>query len=114
MTEEEIKRIIDLSQKLIELIRKDHNKSSKKEDLENQANDILYWQIEYSAYRIKAEQAFRARIREIMLNENSSFAGAENQAMTEEFYYTYKRTKYISEISEEKVKVLKLMIGSSY
>ena len=114
MNEKEIKRTIELSQKLIALIRKDHKKFLKKEELEEIANEILHWQIEFVAYKIKSEQAFRARIREITLAEKVSFAAAENQAMTEEVYYTHKRVKYINEISEEKVKVLKLMIGSSY
>lgn len=105
-------RAVELAQKISSLIRSPKN--LKREDMEKLADDILYWQVEFGAYLVEMEQAFRFRIHEFMEKEELSFAAAENKAKTEREYGIYKKIKYLYSVAEEKIRVIKLMIGGAY
>ena len=114
MTDEQVQYAVKLSKTLIGLIQADKDKVMKREELENLATDILFWQTSFVKVKIEAEQAYRLRIRDIMEKENASFAGAENKAMCEEVYALHKKVKHIYELAEEKIRLLKIILGSSY
>ena len=70
--------------------------------------------VEAKTCLVETEQSYRARIRELIETQDTSFAAAENQAKTEQEYGIYKKIKYLYEVAEEKIRMLKLVIGSSY
>lgn len=112
MDQEKVDRAHELIRKIASLIRSPKN--LKKEEMEKLADDILYWQVEFGAYLVEAEQAYRFLIRQLMEKYDLSYAAAENQAKTEQEYAIYKKIKYLYEVAEEKIRVLKLMIGGAY
>lgn len=112
MEQQKIDRSHELILKISSLIRSPKN--MKREDMEKLADDILFWQVEFGAYLVEAEQAYRFLIRELMEKQDLSFAAAENQAKTKQEYGIYKKIKYLYSVSEEKIRVLKLFLGSSY
>ena len=114
MNDQQVQYAVKLSKKLMGLVRADKDRQMKREELENLATDILFFQTEFVKVKIDAEQAFRLRIREIIEKEGTSFAAAENKAMTEECYVIYKKINHIWDLAEEKIRLLKIMLGSSY
>ena len=112
MDQEKIDRSGELIKKISSLVRSPKN--MKREDMEKLADEILYWQVEFGAYLVEAEQAYRFFIRELMEKMDMSYAAAENQAKTEQDYAIYKKMVYLHSIAEEKIRVLKISLGSSY
>ena len=106
--------IIKRSKDLIALIQQNHGIHPTRDQLEKQADDILYWISEFVKFKVEAEQAYRLRIRDLMEKEDLSFAAAENKAMTEEVYAIYKKVKHIFELGEEKIRLLKIMLSGAY
>ena len=104
------------AKELLNLVRqaRELNRHQKREELGFLAEDIIFAQAEFIKDLVETEQNYRQRIRELMEQEKLSFAAAENKSMCEEVYALYKKVKKIYELSEEQIRLLKLMISNSY
>ena len=112
MKEELIDQAIKIAKKLEALVSKS-NKNLSKDEREHLADEIILFQIGAAKVVIDLEQQYRLRVRQLK-EQGESYASAENTAKTEKEWALFKKIEMLYELAEEKVRIIKIMMSSSY